>query len=107
MIALLRLLEKQGLLQGDLNYLQRYALQENIKEEYRERQRRESMRFKMQAAIANPKKAKEILSQREEVDKPSVPELEEPDPNNPGFSDSGIETMLETLKEFGIYAEAE
>lgn len=107
MIALLRLLERQGLLKGDVNHLQRYALQEIIKDEYRERQKRDSMQFKIQAAIANPKHAREILAQKDEVQKPVVPEIEEEDPENPGFSDEGIDTMLRALKEFGIYAEAE
>ena len=58
----------------------------------------------MQAAIAFPDSAKELLSFSEEIDEQfDVPEIEEYDPSNPGFSDESVETMLQALEEFGFY----
>lgn len=104
MSALLRLLERQGLFKGDINHLQRFALQEIIKNEYRDRQKLETERIKMQAAIAHPHAAKKIFAESEDEGF-DVPEIEEFDPDSPGFSQQSIETMLAALEEFGFYAE--
>lgn len=106
-MALLRLLDRQGLLVGDLNHLQRYAVQEIIKSEFIEERKKESLRFKMQAAIAFPESARDILNDKEEDDEFDVQEIEEYDPENPGFSDQSMETMLEALEQFGFYVESE
>ena len=102
-MALFRLLHRQGLLQGDLNYLQRIALQEIIKGEVRDENRKESARFKMQAAIAFPNSAARIFAQ--ESERESLPDIEEFDPENPHFSQEGIDTMLAALEEFGFHME--
>lgn len=106
MSALLRLLERQGILRGDVNHLQRFALQEVIKREYKERRDLEVGRTRIQMAIAHPEAAKKILSEADkEDDDLNAPEIEEFDPNNPGFSQESIETMMAALEEFGFYVE--
>jgi hypothetical protein len=101
-MALIRLLERQGLLQGDINHLQRYALQEIIKQELRDQQKREFMRFRFQAAIAYPEAAARIFN---EAEPEFVPDIEEYDPNDPGFSQEGLDSMLATLEQFGFFTE--
>ena len=105
MKALFRLLDRQGLLTGDLNYLQRLALQENIKEEIRHEHKKESMRFKVQTALAYPESAEKIFAETDGSQESSIPDIEEYDPDNPGFSDEGISTMMEALEQFGFFAE--
>lgn len=61
------------------------------------------MRFKFQAAIAYPESAQKIFAQKDEPE--YVPDIEEFDPNNPGFSDEGISKMLEVMEQFGFYIE--
>lgn len=101
-MALFRLLHRQGLLQGDINYLQRYALQEVIKSEIQDENKRESMRFKAQAAIAFPNAAAKIFAQSESE---PFPDIEEFDPNNPHFSQESIDAMLAAFEEFGFHIE--
>lgn len=105
MSALFRLLERQGLFRGDLNYLQRFAMQEVMKQEAKEKRALEINRFKVHAAIAHPAQAKQFLSDIGKEEDQSVPEIEEFDPDNPGFSQESIETMLEALGQFGFYSE--
>lgn len=103
MNALFRLLHRQGIFKGDLNHLQRFALQETIKEELRNEYRKETMRFKVQTAIAYPDAAERIFADGDEEQ--ALPDIEEFDPENPGFSDEGISTMMQALEQFGFYAE--
>ena len=64
------------------------------------------MRFKMQAAIAFPESARQILNEEDHEDDFDVQEIEEFDPENPGFSEDSMETMLEALEQFGFYTES-
>lgn len=91
-------------MQGDVNPLQRLALQELIKEEVKEENRRETMRFKIQAAIAFPGSAQKILAGTEQEEE-EFEEIEDYDPDNPGFSQEGIDLMLKSLAEFGFHSE--
>lgn len=84
-----------------MNYLQRVALQEIIKDEIRNEQKKESARFKVQAAIAYPEAAQRIFSKEEQEE--VFPDIEEFDPDNPGFSDESISKMLETMEQLGFY----
>lgn len=77
-------------------------MQTVMKEEIKLDNYRESMRFKFQAAIAHPESAQKIFNQQEEE---VVPDFEEYDPEDPGFSHESIDAMLATLEEFGFYTE--
>lgn len=77
-------------------------MQTVIREEIKTDHAKESMRFKVQAAIAFPESAQKIFNQQEEE---FVPDFEEYDPDNPGFSQAGIDEMLATLEQFGFYTE--
>lgn len=69
----------------------------------RDEQRKESMRFKVQAAIAYPEAAQRIFAQ--EDTESQIPDIEEFDPDSPGFSDEGISTMLQAMEKLGFYVE--
>jgi hypothetical protein len=103
MSALFRLLERQGLLQGDMNYLQRLALQEVIKREVKDENMKEKIRFRFQTALKYPDSARKIFAEND--DEFDVPDIEEYDPDNPGYSQDSVDTMLATLEQFGIHAE--
>lgn len=60
------------------------------------------MRFKVQAAIAHPESAHKIFAQQEEE---VITDFEEYDPEQPGFSQEGIDTMLAALESFGFHLE--
>lgn len=70
----------------------------------RENQKKEEMRFKVQAAIAYPSAAKKIFGHQEEAE--VVPDIEEYDPESPGFSQEGIDQMLGALEHFGFFMES-
>lgn len=104
MDALFRLLDRQGLLSGDVNYLQRTALQEIIKREVKDANMKEKMRFKFQTALKYPESAQKLFSENEnEFD--AVPDIEEYNPDDPGYSQDSINVMLAALEQFGIHAE--
>jgi hypothetical protein len=103
--ALFRLLDRQGKFTGDINYLQRLALQETIKEELRNEYKKETMRFKVQTAIAYPEVAERIFADKGDEHQQSIPDIEEYNPDDPGFSEQGISTMMQALEQFGFYAE--
>jgi hypothetical protein len=94
------------LFKGDVNHLQRFALQEIITEEFKRDQAKEANRFRVQAAIAFPESAQKILSSNKEDDwENDVKDIEEYNPEDPGFSDEGIEKMLQVLEDYGFYSE--
>lgn len=79
-------------------------MQENIKSEIIDKNKRELNRLKAQAAIAYPEAAQRIFQQKdnEEIE---IPEIEEFDEENPGFSDEGISVMLSALEQMGFHLE--
>ena len=78
-------------------------MQEVIKEEIIEENKKETMRFKVQAAIAFPDAAQALFTEEQQ----EVPDFEQYDPENPGFSDEGVEFMMKSLEQFGFYIEEE
>lgn len=80
-------------------------MQEVMKQEAKEKRSLEINRFKVHAAIAHPAQAKQFLSDIGKDEDEQTPEIEEFDPENPGFSQESIETMLEALSQFGFYSE--
>lgn len=62
------------------------------------------MRFKVQTALAYPESAEKIFAEDEDSEF-DVADIEEYDPDNPGFSNEGISMMMEALEQFGFYAE--
>lgn len=101
LLALFRLLDRQGLLSGDVNVLKRFAVQEIVKDEFRRENEREVIRMKSQAALMYPQAAAKIFSGEDD----SSPDLPDYDPENPGFSSENIQFMLEALSEFGFHME--
>jgi hypothetical protein len=79
-------------------------LQEIIKGEIRDENKKESMRFKVQTALAFPEAAARIFSQSEENNE-FIAGIEELDPDSPGFSQEGIDSMLSALESFGFHIE--
>jgi len=65
---------------------------------------KEKLRFKFQAALRFPDAAAKIFAQQD-AEEDDIPDIEEYDPDNPGFSQEGIDTMLKTLEEFGFHSE--
>lgn len=107
-MALCRLLDRQGLLKGDLNVLRQLALQTTMSIETREATEMESYRFKSQMVIAHPEMAEKIFKEEQEDDfMDGVEEIEELDVKDPeaAYSENGLDKMLGSLKDFGFYVE--
>jgi len=107
-MALCRLLDRQGLLKGDLNVLRQLALQTTMSMETREAAEMESYRFKSQMVIAHPEMADKIFKEEQEDDfMDGVEEIEELDVKDPeaAYSENGLDKMLGSLKDFGFYVE--
>ena len=107
-MALCRLLDRQGLLKGDLNVLRQLALQTTMSMETREAIEMESYRFKSQMVIAHPEMADKIFKEEHEDDiMEGIEEVEELNVEDPeaAYSEGGIDKMLGSLKDFGFYVE--
>lgn len=106
-MALCRLLERQGILRGDLNFLQQLALQAAISFETKDLVEIESYKIKTQIAIANPQMAKSIFEEEKSDEFEDYEEIEELDVDDPNasYSDESVDEMLNALADFGFYVE--
>lgn len=106
-MALCRLLERQGILKGDLNFVQQLALQAAISFETKDLVEIESYKIKTQIAIANPQIAKTIFEEKDSEEFYDYEEVEKLDVDDPNasYSDETVDEMLSALKDFGFYVE--
>ena len=104
-MALCRLLDRQGVLRGDLNALQQLALQTALVFETKDIAEIESYKLKTQFAIANPQMAKALFEEKDDEEFPDYQEIETLDASDPSasYSEESIDEMLDYLKDFGFY----
>lgn len=103
-MALSRLLDRQGILKGDLNIVQQLALQRLIAFELNDMAETEAYKIKTQLMIAHPELAKDIMKEGDD-DEFDYEELEELDLDDPSASHSPetIDQMLGSLRNLGFF----
>lgn len=101
-MALSRLLDRQGVLKGDLNIVQQLALQRVIAFEFDDFAETEAYKIRTQLMIAHPELAKNLFEEEDELDYEEIEELDPEDPNA-SYSNEAVDEMLSSLQNLGFF----